>query len=414
MEENLYGFKMIDLAEPNKFKVYKHNNVEVINIEKFINLFFNNKFSKKEIHNFIFQYNQLLNKNTDDIEYTEIDVTLLENNFVYNPKDVLHTFLSLCYQTYPNGYEHKILKFIDLPLEEDDFGNYFIKIGESSTMFTSHFDSACAKFEKVKLLSFKKDYNLFICSDGNTILSADDKAGVTLMLYMIEHKVPGLYYFFIGEERGGIGSRNLSKNFSKFEYLKDIKRCISFDRRNYSSIITHQSFVRCCSDKFATALCEQFKNLGLEFELDDTGSFTDSANFVDYINECTNISIGYFNEHTGNEHQNVTFLENLCKRCVQIDWENLLVTRTIGYNKQIVERNYDMLLEFKKLKFYSDVKLKAFEDKIFIQLEVVNSSFMENYEDINELNKLFNKWDLNPYISFEEDMDSMLMKFEIL
>ena len=59
----------------------------------------------------------------------------------------------------------------------------------------------------------------------------------------------------------------------------------------------------------------------------------------------------------------------------------------------------NLILEFKKLKFYSDVKLKAFEDKIFIQLEVVNSSFIENYEDMNELNNLFNKWNLDSCLS---------------
>jgi hypothetical protein len=61
--------------------------------------------------------------------------------------------------------------------------------------------------------------------------------------------------------------------------------------------------------------------------------------FIQNINECTNVSIGYFNEHTNNEYQNITFLENLCKACVNIDWENLIVARKIGYNKEIIERN---------------------------------------------------------------------------
>ena len=72
-----------------------------------------------------------------------------------------------------------------------------------------------------------------------------------------------------------------------------------------------------------------------------------------------------------------------------------------------------MLMEFKKLNFYSETKLKAFEDRIFIQLKIVTSSFEENYDDILQLNKLFDRWNLNPSVEFVDDMDSMLMNFEI-
>ncbi len=47
----------------------------------------------------------------------------------------------------------------------------------------------------------------------------------------MNEKVPGLYYFFIGEEVGGIGSGKVARDYKNIEYLKEIKRCISFDRR---------------------------------------------------------------------------------------------------------------------------------------------------------------------------------------
>ncbi len=415
MEENSFGYKLLDLSEPGKFKVYTEDRItKMIDIAEFVNIFFEGKFSQKEIDRFVIDYNNRIPDEYDDVDYKLVDVTPFEQEkFEYKPKDVLYTFNSLCYQTYPYGYEDFILNYIPIPLIQDSYGNYYIKIGESNTMFTSHFDSACRDFTKVKLMTFEKSNNLFVCSDGKTILSADDKAGVTCMLYMIEHNIPGLYYFFTGEEVGGIGSYALMQEFSKHGYLSGITKCISFDRRKYSSIITHQSYTRTCSDKFAESLCAELAKYGMEFELDYTGSFTDSANFIQNINECTNVSIGYFNEHTNNEYQNITFLENLCKACINIDWANLTVARKIGYNKEIIERNYDMLMEFKKLNFYSETKLRAFEDRIFIQLKIVTSSFEENYDDINELNKLFNKWNLNPNVEFVDDMDSMLMNFEI-
>jgi len=47
--------------------------------------------------------------------------------------------------------------------------------------------------------------------------------------------------------------------------------------------------------------------------LDDGGVYTDSAEFVDIIEECTNLSVGYFSEHTTSEKQDIDFLELLDK-----------------------------------------------------------------------------------------------------
>jgi hypothetical protein len=250
-----------------------------------------------------------------------IDTKIYESNFSFSPTNVLYTFCSLTQKTYPHGTEAEVLKWINHPLQQDEYDNYFIKIGESNTMFTSHLDSATNKQETVNLIKFVENDNLFITTDGNTILGADDKAGVTVMLYMIEHNIPGLYYFFVGEEIGGIGSINLAG--SNHDNLNDIQRCISFDRRGYESVITHQMFESCCTDSFADALCEAFEENGLKLNKDNTGIFTDSANFMGVIDECTNISVGYFHEHTKREYQNITYLEKLCDVCTKIKWDNL-------------------------------------------------------------------------------------------
>lgn len=255
----------------------------------------------------------------------EVNTSIFESNFYFDPTDIFYTFCSLTHKTYPHGTEQDALKYINVPLQQDEHKNYFIKIGESNTMFASHLDSATKETQNVKLITFEKKNIKYVSTDGNTILGADDKAGVTVMLYMIENKVPGLYYFFIGEEMGGLGSKNLAE--IPTENLSHIKKCISFDRKGYNSIITHQMMESCCSNQFADALCEQFNKNGLSLEKDETGIFTDSANFIGLIDECTNISVGYFNEHTNKEYQNITYLEKLCKACVQIDWENLPINQ---------------------------------------------------------------------------------------
>ena len=132
---------------------------------------------------------------------------------------------------------------------------------------------------------------------------------------MIEKKISGLYYFFIGEERGCIGSSALSNSFlkkdSKYpQELLNINKVVSFDRRGTKSVITSQLYGDCCSPEFANELCNRLNNskYGLEMEPDNTGILTDSAQFVDLIPECTNISVGYYREHTNEECLDLSYL----------------------------------------------------------------------------------------------------------
>ena len=235
-------------------------------------------------------------------------------------------FLSLTKFTYPHGKEHQLLHQLPKGYQEDGLGNYYIQIGETpSTMFTCHLDTADKTQTRVKHVF---DGNI-IRTDGTSILGADDKAGMTVILYMIKKQVPGLYYFFIGEEVGCIGSRKLADTWTKTEFSKYIKKVVSFDRRGTDSIITYQMFGRCCSDEFAQELANRMNATGnrMKMELDDTGILTDSAKFVKLVPECTNISVGYQNEHTGRESQDIEFLRRLCNTVVKVDWETLPVKR---------------------------------------------------------------------------------------
>ncbi len=245
----------------------------------------------------------------------------------YDPDDVKYTFIRLVQETYPHGHEDELDKFLP-DVETDEFGNRYKIIGESKTMFTSHLDTQSEEKSEISLFTRQDGESEIIHTDGNTILGADDKAGVALMIHMMYKEVPGIYYYFIGEERGGIGSGELSKSFDKIPHLQGVERCISFDRRDNNSIITIQKDEACCSDEFATSLCDEMNSHGLSMELDPTGVASDSAYLMSNIPECTNISIGYMNEHTGEEYQDITYLEKLSEVVVKIDWESLPLVRT--------------------------------------------------------------------------------------
>ena len=240
--------------------------------------------------------------------------------------NIRETFLNLTSKTYPHGTEHLLEGFLPKDVQKDKFGNYFHVVGDGSSrvIFASHLDTVSGTYDDVTH-TFTEDGDI-VGTDGNTTLGADDKAGVTIMLYMIEKEVPGLYYFFVGEEVGCIGSGKVSREnhiFNKTNYDK----VISFDRRGNTSVITHQSAMRCCSEEFAETLCDQLNEQGLGMETDDTGVCTDSLEFIDEIPECTNLSVGYMDEHTGDETQDLAFLERMSKACANIDWDALPTRR---------------------------------------------------------------------------------------
>lgn len=241
--------------------------------------------------------------------------------------NIKQKFLELTSRTYPHGTETELfpilLSTVD-GLKEDKFGNLFIKIGESDVMFTSHLDTATSANVKVNHV-FDGD---IIKTDGKSILGADDKAGVTIMLYMIKNNIPGLYYFFLGEEVGCVGSKKLSSEHKESK-IEGINKVISFDRRGTTSVISFQSSRRCASDNFTKSLSAELNQADSDFkyQTDDTGILTDSFQFISIYPECTNISVGYQSEHTFSETQNIKHLEKLAEACLKVDWNSLPVER---------------------------------------------------------------------------------------
>jgi hypothetical protein len=216
----------------------------------------------------------------------------------------------------------------------DGAGNIHVDLRrgpQHRTMFTSHTDTVHRKGGSNNIRLDISDPTAVKWRAGEgACLGADDGAGVALMVHMIHHKVPGLYVFFRGEECGGQGSSWLAKNMASC--LKEIDRCVSFDRAGYSDVITHQAMGRCCSDAFANALADAMTNEAMTtaYVPDDTGSFTDSANFTDDIAECTNLSVGYKHQHGDGEWTDVTYLPIMAEQLCVVQWDDLPVERKPG------------------------------------------------------------------------------------
>ena len=209
----------------------------------------------------------------------------------------------------------------------------------SAVMFASHTDSVhrVDSPDGTQQLAFKSDDHTVVGLASQSeqrhgftpnCLGADCATGNYIMLRLLQANAKGLYVFFREEESGGVGSEYFRQDKSNEKYWDKLTHCISFDRKGYTSIITEQWGGQCASDAFADDLAEAIaiadtdKHLD-RFVADPTGSFTDSANFTDVISECTNLSVGYFDQHTASETQDLQFANDLCNALCQIDWTEL-------------------------------------------------------------------------------------------
>lgn len=225
--------------------------------------------------------------------------------------------------------------------EFDTYGNCWVQIGESPvTLFSSHTDTV---HKKTATGTYKlEQIDGMLQVKGGGVLGADCGTGVWLMLNMIAAQVPGLYIFHRAEELGRIGSEAIAADPELVGRLAGIQHCVAFDRKATTSVITHQfGGTRCCSDAFAEALAEQLGADGHAFKLDDGGSYTDSASYMAFIPECTNLSVGYYDQHTMQECQDVGFACWLAHRLTQVDWANLPAERDPSVTETLYEDDWD-------------------------------------------------------------------------
>lgn len=235
----------------------------------------------------------------------------------------------------------------------------------SSTLFSCHVDTVegatpfTAGADKKdehgymgprKTLEYDKDFGTVALAKDSIggSLGADDGAGVWLMMKMIEARVPGTYVFHRGEECGGLGSSEMSRKDK--EWLSKYEIAVAFDRHDTFEVITHQRGGRCCSEKFADALCKRLNSKGMAYEPSNRGVFTDTANYRSIIAECTNIAVGYDRQHGVNETLDFAHLNALLNAVCAIDWDSLPVDRDptvveapqygMGYGRGVYQGNW--------------------------------------------------------------------------
>jgi hypothetical protein len=203
----------------------------------------------------------------------------------------------------------------------DEFGNYILRVGQSRIAFMAHHDTVHDKSGK-QIVEVINNIAMLPEKTESSCLGADCTSGVWLMLEMVKAGIAGVYVVHAGEEIGCVGSRAIVD--VNPIWLDNIDAAISFDRRGFDSIVTHQMGMRTCSHKFAVSLSDI---LGLYMKPDDTGSYTDSNEYAGIVPECTNISVGYFGQHSKRETQDLTFLSVLRDALLVADFSGLVIER---------------------------------------------------------------------------------------
>ena len=207
----------------------------------------------------------------------------------------------------------------------DAYGNHILAIGNRpNVLWSCHTDTVHKRAGHQRIARDAFGNATLGDNTGSNCLGADDTAGVWLMLEMIRAQTPGLYVFHRAEEIGGKGSAYIARSTPKL--FDDIDCAIALDRKGTDSVITHQG-TRCCSDQFANSLADL---LGRDWRLDQDGIFTDTANYVNHVGECTNISVGYSGAHGPAERLNIDHLLTLRDTLCTLPQANLVIDRAPG------------------------------------------------------------------------------------
>lgn len=153
------------------------------------------------------------------------------------------------------------------------------------------------------ILQYYPDFNIVKATNG--VLGADDRAGCYIVSELMEREVELAFLICDEEEVGGIGSREAIEDDVVFAYIYDnVSAFVGLDRKGHNQVALYGYE----STEFEQEVLEDFFSKGY---VEAMGTFTDASNLAgDTGICCCNLSIGYYNEHTGNEYLDITQMEN--------------------------------------------------------------------------------------------------------
>lgn len=178
------------------------------------------------------------------------------------------------------------------------YEDYIFVQGTDPVCLIAHLDTVFA--QPSEIFCYDDKYNILWSPTG---LGTDDRAGVLMIILLLERGYRPSIILTTGEELGGAGANVMVTDYKKCP-LKNIKYLIELDRAHRKDCV----FYSCANKEFRTYV----ENFGFET---DIGSFTDISVFMPQWKIAgVNLSVGYNNEHTYGEYIAIDhFLETLNK-----------------------------------------------------------------------------------------------------
>lgn len=211
-----------------------------------------------------------------------------------------------------SGKESNVRKYIKkelAPLVDkmfiDIYGNLLAvkKFGETDgkpvIMLNAHMDTV-STVKSNKTVREQSGVFTAHCKGKRTVLGADDRAGIAIVLSIIEN-IPNNFEgtvkisFTREEEIGVIGASNMVEDF-----YRDVDLSLTFDRRGNNDIVVGTMGFPFCSNSVGYTLENISKLNGFDYKCVE-GGVSDAYEFSSKNVNSVNLSVGYEGEHTDGE-----------------------------------------------------------------------------------------------------------------
>lgn len=198
---------------------------------------------------------------------------------------------------------------------------YLMAEGDSPVMLIAHCDTVFSTPPHESDIFYDRDKNV-IWSVGGGI--GDDRAGVYAILKILQTGLRPHILFTLGEEMGGIGATELVKDFPQCPF--DIKYLIQMDREGLGEAV----FYDCDNKDFI----DYVENFGF---VEHYGVFSDISIIApEWRVAATNLSVGYYNQHS---YREILFVPSLFKT---IERTKAMIIDSFNISKfEYVDKEFD-------------------------------------------------------------------------
>ena len=168
---------------------------------------------------------------------------------------------------------------------------------ESKLMLVSHMDTVRDEKKDIDIIKIHH-----IIRNKNGILGGDDRCGVYVNMNLITKLEKKPYVLFThAEESGGKGVRKFCTDKVLDEFIENVHLFVEYDRKGLNDMVVYH-------EPENIKQLDPFLALGYEKAF---GSYSDVATLsAEYQVAHVNLSVGYFNQHTVNEHIYVPIVED--------------------------------------------------------------------------------------------------------